>query len=69
MAGRGSRKAAARPRRREPGWSAEKVAVLKRAVRLAAAGVGHDEEQDRRFDSMLGLAELRERLAALRPPR
>jgi enoyl-CoA hydratase/carnithine racemase len=49
--------------------SAESVAVLKRAVRLAAAGAGRDEEQDRRFDSMFGSAELRERLAALRPPR
>jgi enoyl-CoA hydratase/carnithine racemase len=49
--------------------SAESVAVLKRAVRLAAAGVGRDEEQDRRFDAMLGSDELRERLAALRPPR
>jgi enoyl-CoA hydratase/carnithine racemase len=49
--------------------SAESVAVLKRAIRLAAAGVGRDEEQDRRFDAMFGSAELRERLAALRPPR
>jgi enoyl-CoA hydratase/carnithine racemase len=49
--------------------SAESVAVLKRAVRLAASGVGRDEEQDRRFDAMLGSTELGERLAALRPPR
>jgi enoyl-CoA hydratase/carnithine racemase len=49
--------------------SAESVAVLKRAVRLAAAGVARDEEQDRRFDAMFGSAGLRERLAALRPPR
>jgi enoyl-CoA hydratase/carnithine racemase len=49
--------------------SAESVAVLKRAIRLAASGVGSDEEQDRRFDSMFASAELRERLAALRPPR
>ena len=49
--------------------SAESVAVLKRAIRLAAAGVGRDEEQDRRFDAMFGSGELRERLAALRPPR
>jgi enoyl-CoA hydratase/carnithine racemase len=49
--------------------SAESVAVLKRAIRLAAAGVARDEEQDRRFDAMFGSAELRERLAALRPSR
>jgi enoyl-CoA hydratase/carnithine racemase len=49
--------------------SAESVAVLKRAVRLAAAGAGRDEEQDRRFDAMFGWPELSERLAALRPPR
>jgi enoyl-CoA hydratase/carnithine racemase len=49
--------------------SAESVAVLKRAVRLAAGGVVRDEEQDRRFDVMFGSAELRERLAALRPSR
>ncbi len=49
--------------------SAESVAVLKRAIRLAALGVGRDEEQDRRFDAMFGSAELRQRLAALRPPR
>jgi enoyl-CoA hydratase/carnithine racemase len=49
--------------------SAESVAVLKRAIRLAEAGTRRDEEQDRRFDAMFGSAELRERLAALRPPR
>ena len=49
--------------------SAESIAVLKRAVRLAAGGVARDEEQDRRFDAMFGSAELGERLAALRPPR
>lgn len=49
--------------------SAESVAVLKRAIRLAASGVSQDEEQDRRFDAMFGSAELLERLAALRPSR
>lgn len=49
--------------------SAESIAVLKRAVRLAASGVARDEEQDRRFDAMFGSAELAERLAMLRPPR
>jgi enoyl-CoA hydratase/carnithine racemase len=49
--------------------SAESVAVLKRAIRLAAGGVDRDEEQDRRFDAMFGSDELRERLAALRRPR
>lgn len=49
--------------------SAESVAVLKRAIRLAAEGRGRDEEQDRRFDALFGSAELGERLAALRPPR
>jgi enoyl-CoA hydratase/carnithine racemase len=49
--------------------SGESVAVLKRAIRLAGAGVGRDEEQDRRFDAMFGSPELRERLAALRPRR
>jgi enoyl-CoA hydratase/carnithine racemase len=49
--------------------SAESIAVLKRAVRLAAEGKNRDEEQDRRFDAMFGWPELGERLAALRPPR
>jgi enoyl-CoA hydratase/carnithine racemase len=49
--------------------SAESVAVLKRAIGLAAAGLGRDEEQDRRFDSMFGSDDLRERLAALRARR
>ncbi len=49
--------------------SGESVAVLKRAIRLAGAGIGRDEEQDRRFDAMFGSADLRERLAALRPRR
>lgn len=49
--------------------SAESLAVLKRAIRLAAVGVARDEAQDRRFDALFGSAELRERLAAVRPPR
>ena len=49
--------------------SAESIAVLKRSVRLAEKGIVRDEEQDRRFDSLFGSAELGERLAALRPPR
>jgi enoyl-CoA hydratase/carnithine racemase len=49
--------------------SGESVAVLKRAIRLAGAGVARDEEQDRRFDALFGSAEFRERLAALRPRR
>ncbi len=49
--------------------SAESIAVLKRAVRLAASGVVRDEEQDRRFDAMIGSAEFAERLAAVRPSR
>ena len=49
--------------------SAESVAVLKRAIRLAGAGAARDEEQDRRFDALFGSAEFRERLAALRPRR
>lgn len=49
--------------------SAESVAVLKRAIRLAGTGAARDEEQDRRFDSLFGSAEFRERLAALRPRR
>lgn len=49
--------------------SAGSIATLKRGIRLAAAGLGRDKEQDRRFDAMFGSAELRERLAALRRPR
>ena len=49
--------------------SGESVAVLKRAIRLASAGIGRDGDQDRRFDAMFGSAELQERLAALRPRR
>lgn len=49
--------------------SAESVAVLKRAIRLAAGGAVRDDEQDRRFDALFGSADFAERLAALRPPR
>jgi enoyl-CoA hydratase/carnithine racemase len=49
--------------------SGESIAVLKRAIRLAAGGAARDEEQDRRFDSLFGSADFRDRLAALRPPR
>jgi enoyl-CoA hydratase/carnithine racemase len=49
--------------------SADSVAVLKRAIRLAAAGASADEEQDRSFDAMFGSAGFRERLAALRTRR
>jgi enoyl-CoA hydratase/carnithine racemase len=46
--------------------SADSLRALKRGIRLAARGVPRDEEQDRRFDSMLGSAELADRLSALR---
>jgi enoyl-CoA hydratase/carnithine racemase len=49
--------------------SAESVAVLKRAIRLAAEGRGRDREQDHRFDALFGSADFRDRLAALRPRR
>jgi len=49
--------------------SAESVAVLKRAIRLAGDGKARDDDQDRRFDALFGSAEFRERLAALRPRR
>jgi enoyl-CoA hydratase/carnithine racemase len=49
--------------------SAESVAVLKRAIRLAGEGPASDREQDRRFDALFGSPEFRERLAALRPTR
>jgi enoyl-CoA hydratase/carnithine racemase len=47
--------------------SAESIAILKRAIRLAASGASRDEGQDRDFDSLFGSAGFRERLAALRP--
>jgi enoyl-CoA hydratase/carnithine racemase len=47
--------------------SGESIAVLKRAIRLAAEGTSRDEGQDRQFDALFGSADFRERLAALRP--
>lgn len=49
--------------------SAESVAVLKRAIRLAGEGIARDEGQDRSFDALFGSAEFRDRLATLRPRR
>ncbi|HEX9947158.1 MAG TPA: enoyl-CoA hydratase/isomerase family protein [Allosphingosinicella sp.] len=49
--------------------SAESIAVLKRAIRLAAEGSTRDDGQDRSFDSMFASAGFRDRLAALRPRR
>ena len=43
--------------------SATSVSALKDSIRLAAAGVEHDDEQNRRFESLFGSAELAERLA------
>ncbi|HET9637797.1 MAG TPA: enoyl-CoA hydratase/isomerase family protein [Allosphingosinicella sp.] len=47
--------------------SGESIAVLKRAIRLAAQGASRDDGQDRDFDALFGSAGFRERLAALRP--
>jgi enoyl-CoA hydratase/carnithine racemase len=47
--------------------SGESIAVLKRAIRLAADGVTRAEGSDRDFDALFGSADFRERLAALRP--
>ena len=47
--------------------SGESLALLKRAIRLAAEGSNRDEGQDRAFDALFGSAGFRERLAALRP--
>jgi enoyl-CoA hydratase/carnithine racemase len=49
--------------------SADSVAVLKRAIRLAVEGSTSDDGQDRRFDALFGSAGFRARLAALRPGR
>ncbi len=48
---------------------AKSLRVLKRAIRLAAAGVAEDAEQDRAFDALLGSDALVERLAARRAGR
>lgn len=45
---------------------ADSLRVLKRGIRLAAAGVASDAEQDRSFDALLGSDVLAERLAAHR---
>ena len=47
----------------------ESLRVLKRGISLAAAGVAEDDEQDRRFDDLLGGDSLFERLAAHRSRR
>ena len=49
--------------------SGESVALLKRAIRLAAEGAVRDEGQDRSFDALFGSPDFRDRLAALRPRR
>jgi enoyl-CoA hydratase/carnithine racemase len=49
--------------------SAESIAVLKRAIRRAGEGAAGDESQDRSFDDLLGSADFRARLSALRPGR
>jgi enoyl-CoA hydratase/carnithine racemase len=41
----------------------ESLRALKKSIRLAAAGVSHDEAQDRRFDDLLGSGAMLERLA------
>ncbi|HEX8442949.1 MAG TPA: enoyl-CoA hydratase-related protein [Allosphingosinicella sp.] len=46
----------------------DSLRVLKRGIRLAAAGVEHDAEQDRSFDALLGSDALTRRLGALRKP-
>ncbi len=45
---------------------AASLAELKRAIRLAAAGVRSDAEQDRRFEALLGGEAMARRLEALR---
>ncbi|HEX8238623.1 MAG TPA: enoyl-CoA hydratase/isomerase family protein [Allosphingosinicella sp.] len=43
------------------------IAVLKRAIRLAAEGASRSEAQDRDFDGLFGSGDFRGRLATLRP--
>ena len=45
---------------------ASSLAELKRSIRLASEGVRSDDEQDRRFDALLGGEALARRLEALR---
>ena len=47
----------------------DSLGTLKRAIRLAASGVAQDEEQDQRFDDLLGSDAMFERLAAHRERR
>ncbi len=47
----------------------DSLRVLKRGIRLAAAGAAQDAEQDRSFDALLGSEALARRLEALRKPR
>lgn len=49
--------------------SGESIAVLKRAIRLAAEGTAHDEDQDRGFDALFASSDFRVRLESLRPRR
>lgn len=44
----------------------ESLAMLKQAIKLAGAGVRADPGQDRRFDALIGGAEMARRLEALR---
>jgi enoyl-CoA hydratase/carnithine racemase len=52
-----------------PANSARSLTVLKRGIRLAAAGVAEDADQARAFDELLASEELAGRLARLRPSR
>lgn len=47
----------------------DSLRVLKRGIRLAAAGIQRDAEQDRSFDALLGSEAMTRRLQALRTPR
>ncbi|HMJ93486.1 MAG TPA: enoyl-CoA hydratase/isomerase family protein [Allosphingosinicella sp.] len=47
--------------------SAHSLALLKRSIRLAAAGTASDRGQDQAFDACFGSGEFEARLAALRP--
>jgi enoyl-CoA hydratase/carnithine racemase len=49
--------------------SAESIAILKRAIRLAGEGAVRDDGQDRGFDALFGSSDFRARLEALRPRR
>lgn len=47
--------------------SAHSIALLKRSIRLAAAGVANDRGQDQAFDACFGSSDFAERLAGIRP--